>query len=212
MTNPLVSCIMPTADREKYVPYAIKYFLAQDYANKELIIMDDGQHSVKHLIPHNDCIHYMYNNQQKSIGLKRNLACDQANGEIIVHWDDDDWHATDWISAEVYFLTTYNADLTGMQHIYYYSAPDNKLYWVKRTYKDGSNPLNWVHGATLAYWKSFWFANPFKDLSQGEDDDFIQTSKAKLKVHDYKDGYVCILHPHNTVIRSFENLKFKLTC
>jgi len=29
------------------------------------------------------------------VGAKRNLACDLANGDIIVHWDDDDWMA-DW--------------------------------------------------------------------------------------------------------------------
>jgi hypothetical protein len=31
-----VSCIMPTADRRKFVPAAIRLFLAQDYADKEL--------------------------------------------------------------------------------------------------------------------------------------------------------------------------------
>ena len=27
------------------------------------------------------------------LGAKRNLACELARGEIIVHWDDDDWMA-----------------------------------------------------------------------------------------------------------------------
>ena len=29
---PLVSCIMPTANRRRFVPEAIRLFLAQDYA------------------------------------------------------------------------------------------------------------------------------------------------------------------------------------
>ena len=27
------------------------------------------------------------------IGAKRNLACEQVRGELVVHWDDDDWSA-----------------------------------------------------------------------------------------------------------------------
>ena len=41
-SQPLVSCIMPTYNRREFVPLAIRYFLRQDYANKELIIIDDG--------------------------------------------------------------------------------------------------------------------------------------------------------------------------
>jgi hypothetical protein len=43
---PLVSCIMPTANRRRFVPEAIRLFLAQDYLEKELVILDDGEDSV----------------------------------------------------------------------------------------------------------------------------------------------------------------------
>lgn len=26
-------------------------------------------------------------------GARRNIACEQACGDFIAHWDDDDWHA-----------------------------------------------------------------------------------------------------------------------
>jgi hypothetical protein len=29
-----------------------------------------------------------------SIGLKRNLTCEEAGSPIIAHWDDDDWYAS----------------------------------------------------------------------------------------------------------------------
>jgi len=32
---------MPTADRRAFVPQAIRYFLRQDYGNRELIVLDD---------------------------------------------------------------------------------------------------------------------------------------------------------------------------
>ena len=39
--EPLVSCIMPTANRRAFVPQAIHYFLQQDYPRRELIILDE---------------------------------------------------------------------------------------------------------------------------------------------------------------------------
>jgi len=208
MNRPLVSCIMPTANREKYVPFAINYFLQQDYEHKELIIIDDGSKPVKELIPDDKRIKYYYTDPFSSIGYKRNFACSKASGEIIVHWDDDDWHADDWISAEVHFLTTTGADICGIQHVKYYSPILDQMKTVIRRYA-GPDPLNWVHGATMAYWKSFWETHHFKDLHKGEDDDLIQNTGAKLFIHGYVDGFICMLHPHNTVIREFENPRHK---
>jgi glycosyltransferase involved in cell wall biosynthesis len=34
----LVTCIMPTADRCRFVPAAIEYFRRQDYPERELVI------------------------------------------------------------------------------------------------------------------------------------------------------------------------------
>jgi len=40
---PLISCIMPTYNRRPFLPLALRCFLDQDYPNKELIIVDDGE-------------------------------------------------------------------------------------------------------------------------------------------------------------------------
>jgi glycosyltransferase involved in cell wall biosynthesis len=44
--QPSVSCIVPTANRRRFVPHAIRYFLAEDYPNKELIIVGDGESNI----------------------------------------------------------------------------------------------------------------------------------------------------------------------
>ena len=41
------SCIMPRANRRRFVPHAIRSFLAQDYPSKELVILDGGDESVE---------------------------------------------------------------------------------------------------------------------------------------------------------------------
>ena len=209
-SQPLVSCIMPTANREQYIPFAIFYFLHQTYQHRELIIIDDGKYSVRDLIPQHPAIHYYYTDPVGTIGMKRNYACEKAKGEIIMHWDDDDWYAADWISRQVDFLTQSGADMCGIQHVHYYTALQDKFFTVVRKYEGMPNPNNWVTGASLAYWRSFWQAHPFRDLQKGEDDNFIQQSGAKLFIHDYIDGFVCLLHPHNTTIKNFENPKHKV--
>src|SRR5438874_1492302 len=98
---PLVSCIMPTHNRRAFVPQAIEYFLRQDYPNKELIIVDDGTDPVSDLVPADERIHYIRLDVKQPIGTKRNLACQEARGSIIIHWDDDDWHASYQLSYQV---------------------------------------------------------------------------------------------------------------
>ena len=38
----LVSCIMPTCDRQVLIPVALKCYLSQDWPDKELVVIDDG--------------------------------------------------------------------------------------------------------------------------------------------------------------------------
>src|SRR3712207_2410530 len=88
----LVSCIMPTADRRRFTERAIRYFDRQDYRNRELVIVDDGQSPIGDLVGGHPRVHYIRLDQRMRVGTKRNLACLQARGEVIAHWDDDDWY------------------------------------------------------------------------------------------------------------------------
>lgn len=205
MNQPLVSCIMPTANRQKYIPLTINYFLSQNYPNKELIIIDDGKESILSLLPKDIQIKYFYTEPLGTIGLKRNYACKKASGKIIIHWDDDDWYANDWISKQVNFLLTSGADICGIGNVNFYSTEKN-TFWVG-TSKNRNNPASSVpllNGATLVYWKKFWEQHPFQDLQTGEEKDFIRNSGAEVFAHDYINGFVAVLHPYNTTVNYFE--------
>ncbi|WP_082036087.1 glycosyltransferase family 2 protein [Pedobacter lusitanus] len=206
MNLPLVSCIMPTANRQKFIPFAIDYFLKQDYPNAELVIIDDGIESIAPLIPiDNPKIRYFYSEPIGTIGIKRNYACDKAQGEIIMHWDDDDWYAPEWISRQVDALITSEADITGLNRVIFYS-PTVESRWV---YEDSDPEKPWLCGATMAYRKSFWKDHLFIDLQVGEDYDFVWNSNAKIFAHDFFEGFVALLHPNNTSIKPIENPKHK---
>ncbi|WP_158797409.1 glycosyltransferase family A protein [Pedobacter sp. L105] len=206
MKTPYVSCIMPTANRENFIPLAVSSFLNQDYRNVELVIIDDGKRSVKNLIPDHHRIKYYYTSPLGTIGQKRNYACDKANGEIIMHWDDDDWYAYDWISKQLSFLETSKADLCGLNNIIFFSPLVGK-FW---RYHDPGNERPFIAGATMAYGKKFWEKHPFKDLQIGEDYDYVWNSGASIFAHDYTDGFIATLHARNTTLKPFENPKHKL--
>lgn len=167
MTPPLVSCIMPTYNRRRFVPRAVEYFFRQDYEKAELIIVDDGTDPIEDLIPRDRRIRYVRLAEKTTIGEKRNLACGLARGEIIVHWDDDDWMA-DWrLSYQAGHLG--QADICGLSRVFFFD-PAQEAAWE---YIYPGTVKRWVSGATLCYRKSFWEENPFPKRNVGEDLRFI---------------------------------------
>jgi glycosyltransferase involved in cell wall biosynthesis len=205
MAKPEVSCIMPTANRQKYIPLAVHYFLNQSYRDAELVIIDDGKESIKPLLPDHHRIKYFYSDPLGKIGLKRNYACDKAEGEIIMHWDDDDFYGQEWISRSLTALETSKADICGLNEILFFSPVQNK-YW---RYADTEGERLWLSGATMAYHKSWWEKHPFKDIQIGEDNDYTWNNGATIFAHDYTDGFVATLHAHNTTLKPFENSNLK---
>jgi glycosyltransferase involved in cell wall biosynthesis len=205
MTKPKVSCIMPTANREKYIRLATHYFTHQSYTDTELIIVDDGKHSVERLLPNDSRIKYFYSNPLGKIGLKRNYACSLAVGEVIMHWDDDDYYGVDWIKRSLSALEASDSDICGLNEFLFFSPLQGK-FWK---YADLNSKKPWIAGATMAYKKSFWEQHPFKDVQIGEDYDYIWNNNAKIYAHDYNDGFIATLHSANTTVKPFENINLK---
>jgi glycosyltransferase involved in cell wall biosynthesis len=185
---------MPTADRRVFVPQAIQYFLRQDYPNRELIVVDDGIDAVANLIPPDPRIRYVRLEGKRTIGAKRNLACKEAKGEVIVHWDDDDWMAPRRLTYQVESLLWKQADLCGLDKVLYYD-PRSERSW-QYIYKGGRS---WVAGNTLCYTKAFWEKNPFPDINMGEDTRFLWSNRPKkLLTLQNVTFYIALIHPGNT--------------
>lgn len=193
-----VSCIMPTCDRRAFVPRAVRHFLEQRWADAELIVVDDGEDPVEDLVPARAGIRYLRLAARSSIGHKRNLACEAATGEIIIHWDDDDWMAPAWIATQVAALASARADVTGLYRPYFHHAARRLAY--RYEYPRWARP--WVHGGTMCYTRALWRKNPFPDVSSGEDLHFQWSDVPKTIVpHDEAGEYVAGLHDGNTSAR-----------
>lgn len=192
--GPLVSCIMPTANRRAFVGHAIEQFLAQDYPRRELIVVDDGEDCIADLVPRNDLVRYLRLDRRMPIGAKRNIACELAQGEVIAHWDDDDWMAPAWLGSQVETLIGEGADICGLDKVLFY-APETRRGW--RYIYDGRQP--WVCGGTLCYTKAYWARAPFSRINVGEDDAFIRSPEPKrVAINAHDELYVAIIHRGNT--------------
>lgn len=195
--EPLVSCIMPTRNRRNFARDSIQLFLRQDYANRELVIIDDGTDAIADLVPRDDRIRYIRRDPALTIGAKRNLACSEARGELIAHWDDDDWYPSWRLSTQVRALLGNSADVCGSSRIYFRDAKSGAAW--EYCYPSASG---WLAGTTLLYRKSFWERNRFTETNNGEDSAFVAARVPKV-LHDLADSSLCValLHDRNTATR-----------
>lgn len=194
-TTPLVSCIMPTADRRPFVPLAIGWFQQQDYANKELVILDDGADSVADLIPEDPCIRYVRLTGSRTLGAKRNECVEASRGDLIMHWDDDDWMAPHRIRSQIEALLRTEAEVCGMQQLLFYN-PVSERVWL---YQYPKKRRLWLAGGTLLYTRAFWQRAPFPNVQVASDTRFIWSRPLKNYVilPDYR-LYVALIHDANT--------------
>lgn len=195
MDDPPVTCVMPTSDRRRFVPHAIDCFLRQDYTALDLLVLDDGLDPVADLMPADPRIHYVRRHDKLPIGPKRNVMAELATGDILVHWDDDDWSAPWRVSYQVAALLAGDGELCGLSRVRFYD-PSADAGWEYR-YPDGQRP--WVYGATLCYWKSFWRENPFPETPVGEDTLFVWSDRVRrLLALDDVRFFVGTIHGANT--------------
>ncbi|HEX5262988.1 MAG TPA: glycosyltransferase [Phenylobacterium sp.] len=192
--TPRISAIMPTANRRRFVPSAIAAFLAQGREDAELVILDDGADSVADLIPGDPRIRYHREDAPRVIGDKRNRLCALAQGEIIVHWDDDDWHAPDRLARQLAAIEETGADIVGLDRIAFLSD-DGREAWDYQWQGRG----HWVYGASLAFRRAFWARHPFPAIRAGEDTRFVlDAGDAHVHAMPDRDWLVARVHAGNT--------------
>lgn len=177
------------------MPNAIRYFLQQDYENKELVIVDDGTDTIENLVPVHTQIRYIRIKKNMTLGEKRNFCVRESKADLIMHWDDDDWMAPYRISYQVRELLANKAEVCGLQQMYFYEFSTDKC-WL---YKYPANARPWLAGGSLLYTRAFWKKGPFPDMQIASDTQFIFSRELKsyciLKDTRF---YIAVIHPNNT--------------
>jgi len=191
MPEPLVSCIMPTCDRRSFIKAAIDCWRKQTYSNLQLVIIDDGADRIRDLIPPDPRIIYVEMADRVSTGRKRNLCCEAAGGEIICHFDDDDWCDSRRIEKQVELLRESGQPVTGYSNIFYW----NILSQEARLY--AAQVKGYVCGGTLCYLKSWWKSHSFPDKQKASDNRVIYQNLKDIAACNDLGMYVARAHNSN---------------
>jgi glycosyltransferase involved in cell wall biosynthesis len=198
--EPLVSCIMPTANRRPLIPITLALFRAQDYARRELIVVDDGVEPVGDLCEGLPGVRYQRVPRPTSIGERRNLACELARGDVVVHWDDDDWYGADRLRLQVEPLLQGRADVTGLETRHLLRLHDQSFWSLspglhRRMFRGN------VHGGTLAYRRRYRALGAvYPDVNLAEDAALLQhllRLGARLERITAHQSFVYVRHDRN---------------
>lgn len=184
-----VSLVCPTFNRARFLPAAIRCFLQQTHADKELIIVDDGNEPLPPL-PAGAPIHHIKLTHRTPTGTKRNYGAEAAKGSIIASLDDDDWSSAHRIEDEVRRLLATGKAVTGYNAV---------VIWDEATglfYKNPGGPPYFAAGTSQCYLKEWWRQHPFPPVSYGEDSVFSRTARLADQLATVDSGKMLVVRKH----------------
>jgi len=153
----------------------------------------DGQ-DVRDLVPPNEPIRVIHYAGKLSIGTKRNLGCAAAMGDLIAHFDDDDFSGPDRLADQIDGMQATGAAVVGYHAMRF---TDGAGWWQYR-----GAPL----GTSLMYRKSWWQEHPFQTVQVNEDGRFCDEARGAdaLATEDAGNLMWATIHPSNTSPRQLE--------
>lgn len=95
-----VSLITPTFQRQEHLRNLVAHFTAQTHQETELLILDDSPEPSDFFTSGEAAdprVRYAHSAEQLSIGEKRNRLIERSSGEVVMHFDDDDYYAPRYI-------------------------------------------------------------------------------------------------------------------
>jgi hypothetical protein len=221
----MISLVTITRNREAFIPLLNQNYERVKNHNVEWIILDDSLNNNKELYPEDatyihlsqeDVQKYLKlaferSNQDESwsnwykyhsklgylpIGIKRNIANTFCTGEIIMHFDDDDYYLEDSVKIRMMALKPTNCVFCPKMVGY------NTV--TKEFINIGSD--NTIFEGSLTYYKDDWKEHKFNNMATTDEGvEFIQ------KLPDYKriksdQIMIALIHNHNTKLFNTRDL------
>ena len=196
-TSPLVSCLMvtlPVPHRFAYARASIDAFCAQTYQNTEMVLVINGgtangrrilREHVSALNRPN--IRIIEHGGELSLGALRNISVENAAGDILCQWDDDDLHHPERLNYQVQALLRGGYDALFLQEVMQYFPDLQKIYWTNWSATPaGGHPGTLIARSTA----SIHYPTAGQDAHLGEDLRVALALKAQAKV-----GYLAAM-PH----------------
>lgn len=196
MSREFVSVITPTYNRRNFLPILIHLFKQQTYPAelRELVILDDSTTSNEDIIPKDDpSIRYYYSPERIVLGDKRNKLNELAKGDIIICFDDDDYHYPERISHSIFKLNSEKCNIAGCTILDIFYTDIEKIYTF--------GPYKNNHGTngTFAYRREYIKEHKHDPTKHAQEEASFTNNYSEKLVQLNKDKViVCIAHDSNT--------------
>jgi glycosyltransferase involved in cell wall biosynthesis len=164
----------------------------------EWIVLDDGSDRVEDIFSEaKDKLtnfRYLYEEEKKNIGAKRNRLNRESKGEIIVAMDDDDFYFPERVHAVVQaFKKNPKHELAGSSEIYMYYSD------IKEIYKLGPYHPNHATNGTMAWRRSYASTHLYdEEVTHAEERSYLDNYKHPMLQLDPKKVMLVMSHTENT--------------
>lgn len=203
MSNPLVSCVMPTRARRHLALQAVRCYMAQTYQHKELLILDDKEDpsfAFEGKEFETGDIKVVVLDGRESIARKRNRLAGMARGDVIWTLDDDDWSSPLRMEQQVRRLEQSGKAVTGYKTLLFHDGAKAYRY---------IGPSTYALGTSLCYLRSWALEHPFPETGPIDaiskqpvcsDNGFVTAARtaAQLDTVDGLSMMVARIHRSNT--------------
>ncbi len=198
--SPFVTCLCLTRNRREWLPRAIECFLKSTYPNRELLILASGESVFGMLeltLDSVPLIRVVNIEDGQKLGDVRNLGVQLSHGELIAHWDDDDFSAPGRLTDQVERLQKSGKSVTGYSSMVFESKTER---WIFEAHS------NFAIGTSLLYRRSWAMDHPFESLQVGEDRVFSNKARDANQLFTVPDKglMVASIHAGNTSPRSLK--------
>lgn len=134
--------------------------------------------------------------QRLPIGMKRNWLTSLATGDVIVHWDDDDWYPSTSVSLRVKQLIQNNVQMVGCTTIPCFDTTVCMSWMNVPPQTDKLHER--LSEATFAYFKSAWEKHKFDPQVIGTEGSlFVKGRENEFKEISYDGVIVSLVHRGN---------------
>ncbi|GJG85308.1 hypothetical protein tb265_04890 [Gemmatimonadetes bacterium T265] len=192
--RPRVSVILATRDRPRLLAVALRCYAEQRYAERELIVVDDGEQ----FPAHGDQVRaaggrLVRVDPDTPLGEKLNAAVREARGTFCQKVDDDDWYGPRFLATMVAALL--HARTVVCRPKVAFVTPFllfEIARWELRVSRDRNVP-----GATLLFARDDWDATPFRRVRSHEDIWFLMDQRRRgveLLPVDALEQFVAVRH------------------
>lgn len=163
----------------------------QTYPSRELLILDDLDCPAFSDVPRLPNVRLM-RLPKMTVGEKRNIATSRAEGDVICHWDSDDWNPADRLETQIQELVSSGKEVCGWKDILFWDL-DGKQGYMYRS----SNP-DYAIGTTLMYYRDWAVSHPFPMANIGEDNQFVYTARSVIHIIRTPSRIIAGIHSGNT--------------